>query len=97
MLGAGKEEIEALGAEFVALHKRLVTQAEFGADFGGAFVIAEKDDLDVRMEELPGLQGVALDDGGVIAERFRGGEKREHDDEDRVARGPNSGASCALS
>jgi hypothetical protein len=51
-LGAGKEIVHSLGAEFVALHERLVTQAELKACFGSARIIAKENHFDAGMEGL---------------------------------------------
>ena len=77
-LCAGEHEIEALGAEFIALHKRLVAQAELAGNFGGAGIIAEENDFHMGMEELPALERISLEDGALIPERLCGSEKREH-------------------
>ena len=78
LLGLVKDAGEVFCAVTVAANFGDVTDAQFATDCGGAFLVAEEDDLDVRMERLPALQGVALDDGDVSDEGFRCGEEGEH-------------------
>jgi len=53
---------------------RFVPQSEFLRSVRGAVVIAEENDFNAGMKSLPGLQRVPLDDGGMAAEGFGGGE-----------------------
>ena len=61
-LGAVKKMIQILWTFFVPLHFRFVPQAEFLANFSGAFLVSEQDYLDLGVEQRPALDRIALDD-----------------------------------
>jgi hypothetical protein len=62
----------------MAFHERLMTQAQFQAYFSGAVIIAEQNHLDIRMQQLPALQGVPLNDSVVAMKRLRGSKESQH-------------------
>jgi hypothetical protein len=59
----------------VALDLGLVTQPIFFTHFRRTQVIAENNHLYLRMQQLPALQGIALDHSIVAFERLSRGEK----------------------
>jgi hypothetical protein len=55
-----------------------VTNAKFARHFCRAFIVAKKNDLDIRMQKRPTLQRVALNDRNVITEWLGGSKKCQH-------------------
>ena len=78
LLRAMEDGVEAFGAECGAKDFGFMARAEFAGDLGGAVVVTEENDFHVGMEELPGVESVALDHVDVANERLGAGENREH-------------------
>lgn len=66
-LCAVKDRVEPLRSAGIDNDICVMADTELGADCRSALVITKQDDIDVRMKQLPALQCVALDDGGVAA------------------------------
>jgi len=77
-LGLAKNGIEALGAKGTAEDIRYLTQTEILANRCGSVVIAKKYDFGVRMEQLPTLQRIPLNDIDMSLKRLGRGEQRKH-------------------
>jgi hypothetical protein len=55
-----------------------VAQRKNAHEIESTFVVAKENNFNVRVKERPRMNGVALDDADVPAERFRGGEDGKH-------------------
>jgi hypothetical protein len=55
-----------------------MANAQFSADFSGAGIIPEEDDLRIRVDALPTAERVSLDQVNVPSEGLRGGKKSDH-------------------
>src|SRR5207245_3934165 len=60
LLCAVKDRVEPLRSAGIDNDVRLVAEAQLAADFRCALVVAEKDDLDLWMKQLPAVEGIAL-------------------------------------
>src|ERR1035438_10031401 len=73
------EEIgQILGAFLMPANLGLMPNAQLLAHFGGAFFVPKKNDLHIRMEQLPALEGVTLNDIAMAFKWFGSGEDRYH-------------------
>lgn len=66
-----------------------MNQTQLVAGLSGALFIAEEDDLNVRMQEFPTQQRIALNDTVVTDKRLRGGKESQHRI-NRFGESPNS-------
>jgi hypothetical protein len=65
-----KHTIDVLGTRRMTREMRLVTNAQFRANFRRALLIAKQDHFHVGMKKLPALQGIPLDDAGMTEKRL---------------------------
>ncbi len=75
LLSTVEYEVKPLGTVFVSFDMRFVADSKPRANFRGAFIVSEQNDLDIRMQQCPALQSIALDYGGMADEGLCGGEE----------------------
>src|SRR5262249_22909311 len=75
-LRLSKHVVEAIRPKFAALDMRFIPNAQLLRRLGRSFVVAEKNHLDIRMQQRPTFQGVPLNDADVPAERFCSSKER---------------------
>lgn len=73
-----KQVVEERGAEFVRGDVGNVVEMQFLGEFGGASVVAEENDLGLRLKLRPTLDGVALNYTDMAFKRLGNREKSEH-------------------
>jgi hypothetical protein len=62
----------------VAVDVGFMAEPVFGADFCGTLIVSKQNDFDIRVEQSPTLQGIALNDAAVAPKGFRRCEQCEH-------------------
>jgi hypothetical protein len=62
----------------VALDEGFMAEPVFGADSCSTLIVSKQNDFDIRVEQSPAFQGIALDDAAVTPKGFRHCEQREH-------------------
>jgi hypothetical protein len=70
--------VEVLRAILVAVDIGLVPNAHVPASLGRAFLVSKKNNLHIRVQKRPTLEGIPLGDRVVAHERLGSSEKSDH-------------------
>jgi len=77
-LHSQKHAIHPVRTALILLRVRLVAYAQFARGFPRPFIVAKEDHLDVRVQQHPALQRIALDDAAVASKGLPRREERQH-------------------
>src|SRR5713101_6258868 len=78
LLSGAEDRTLELRAFPCPLYVRHVEESEFVANLSGSGLVAEQNDLHLRMEKFPTPQRVSLDDPDLSFERLGSREERQH-------------------